>query len=71
MEIFDADILSVQGPHQQQCTTEYEDLKCEPTAEHDDLVAYSEGKSTFIKRILEVARTDESLTFDFTIPTPS
>ncbi|TYL38110.1 GrpB family protein [Natronococcus pandeyae] len=47
---------------------EYERLKRELAAEHDDLVAYSEGKTTFVRRVLEVARTDDDLTFDFSVP---
>jgi GrpB-like predicted nucleotidyltransferase (UPF0157 family) len=48
--------------------TEYEQLKYELAGEHDDLVAYSEGKTEFIIRVLRTARTDDNLTFDFTIP---
>ncbi|MFC4439224.1 MULTISPECIES: GrpB family protein [Natrialbaceae] len=47
---------------------EYERLKRDLAAEHDDLVAYSEGKSAFVRRVLEVARTDDDLTFDFAVP---
>lgn len=50
---------------------EYEQLKQELATEHDDLVAYSEGKTAFIERVLEVAHSDDSLTFDFAVPTPS
>lgn len=46
----------------------YERLKRELAAEHDDLVAYSEGKSAFVRCLLEVARTDDELTFEFTLP---
>ena len=40
---------------------EYERLKRELAAEHDDLVAYSEGKSAFVERLLEVARADDGI----------
>ncbi|WP_293032958.1 GrpB family protein [Natronococcus sp.] len=46
---------------------EYERLKREPAAEHDDLVAYSEGKSAFVERLLEVARADD---VDTSCPVP-
>lgn len=47
---------------------EYERLKRELAAEHDDLVAYSEGKTAFVERVLDAARTDDELTFDFAVP---
>ncbi|ELY75929.1 GrpB family protein [Natrinema gari] len=49
--------------------TEYETLKRDLADDHDDLVAYSEGKTVFIERLLEVARTDNDLTFGFPVPT--
>lgn len=49
--------------------TKYEQLKRELAAEHDDLFSYSEGKTAFIERVLDVARMDEQLTFDFAMPT--
>ena len=50
---------------------EYERLKRELATEHDDLVAYSEGKTPFVERVLDIARTDNRVSFDFAIPTPS
>ena len=47
---------------------EYETLKRELAADHDDLVAYSTGKTAFVDRVLEVARTDDALVFDFVVP---
>ncbi|ELY61795.1 hypothetical protein C491_00025 [Natronococcus amylolyticus DSM 10524] len=38
------------------CCEEYERLKRDLAAEHDDLVAYSTGKSAFVERLLERAR---------------
>ncbi|WP_226005910.1 GrpB family protein [Natrinema salinisoli] len=49
--------------------TEYETLKRDLAADHDDLVAYSEGKTAFIEHILNVARSDDDLTVAFDIPT--
>lgn len=49
--------------------TEYETLKRNLADDHDDLVAYSEGKTAFVKRVLDVARTNDDLTFEFPIPT--
>ncbi|WP_394739222.1 GrpB family protein [Natronococcus roseus] len=46
---------------------EYERLKRELAAEHDDLVAYSEGKSAFVERLLEVARADDGIA-DCSVP---
>ena len=40
---------------------EYEQLKRELAAEHDDLVAYSTAKSEFIGRVLTVAEEDEEI----------
>ncbi|WP_396612838.1 GrpB family protein [Haloferax sp. S1W] len=48
--------------------TEYEQLKRDLAAEHDDITAYSEGKSAFIDRILDVARTDDTIQFEFSLP---
>nr|WP_255679383.1 GrpB family protein [Haladaptatus salinisoli] len=50
---------------------EYKQLKWELIGEHDDLVIYSTGKTTFIKQVLDIARTDDHLRFDFTLPTVS
>lgn len=47
---------------------EYEQLKHELASEHDDLTAYSKGKSTFVIRVLKTAREDDGLTFDFDVP---
>lgn len=47
---------------------EYERLKRELTEKHDDLVAYSNGKTPFIERVLEVA-TEDNAAYDFTVPT--
>ncbi|PCR90616.1 GrpB family protein [Natrinema ejinorense] len=49
--------------------SEYGTLKRDLADDHDDLVAYSEGKTAFIERILDAARTDDDLTFEFRIPT--
>ena len=48
---------------------EYEALKRDLAAEHDDLVAYSEGKTAFLGRVLEVARTTDEFDFEFSVPT--
>lgn len=50
---------------------EYEQLKRKLSAEYDDLVAYSEGKSAFIARVLKTAREDDDLQFEFEIPIES
>ncbi|MDG5761459.1 GrpB family protein [Natronococcus sp. A-GB1] len=47
---------------------EYERLKRDLAAAHDDLVAYSEGKSAFVERLLEVAREDD---VDVRCPVPT
>lgn len=47
---------------------EYETLKRELATEHDDLVAYSTGKTAFLERILQQARTDDELSFEFSVP---
>jgi GrpB-like predicted nucleotidyltransferase (UPF0157 family) len=44
---------------------EYERLKRELCAEHDDLIAYSEGKTGFIDRVIATARSGDDLEFDF------
>lgn len=46
---------------------EYERLKRDLAAEYDDLVAYSEGKSAFVERLLEVARADDGIA-DYPVP---
>lgn len=50
---------------------EYEALKRDLAAEHDDLYGYSTGKTAFVERVLDVARTDEDLDIDVEIPDPS
>lgn len=47
---------------------EYEALKRELAAEHDDLTDYSVGKSEFVARLLDRARADADLAFAFTVP---
>ncbi|ELY36681.1 GrpB family protein [Natronorubrum tibetense] len=47
---------------------EYETLKFDLASEHDELVAYSTGKRPFVERVLEVARTDEAVAFEFSVP---
>ena len=47
---------------------EYEVLKRGLATEHDDLVAYSEGKTAFIERVLERARADPNLELGFDLP---
>ena len=49
---------------------EYEELKRELAAEHDDLVAYSEEKDDFVARLLRIAREDDELTVDVDVPGP-
>ena len=49
---------------------EYTQLKRELTATHDDLEAYSMGKTEFVDRLLETAREDDTLEFDFPVPEP-
>ena len=49
--------------------SEYEALKRDLAAEHDDIVAYSTGKTAFVERVLEVARTDDAVSFEFLVPT--
>ncbi|WP_226041030.1 GrpB family protein [Natrinema sp. DC36] len=48
---------------------EYEALKRDLATDHDDLLAYSMGKTAFVERLLEVARTDDELAFAFAVPT--
>ncbi|WP_339104275.1 GrpB family protein [Haloterrigena salinisoli] len=48
---------------------EYEALKRNLAADHDDLFAYSTGKTAFVEWLLEVARTDDELAFAFAVPT--
>lgn len=47
---------------------EYEELKRELAASHDDLTAYSVGKTEFVGRVLDVARADDGLPFEFEVP---
>ncbi|WP_323677120.1 GrpB family protein [Halorubellus sp. PRR65] len=49
---------------------EYADLKRDLAADHDDLGAYSEGKSALVDRLLREARHADDLAFDFAVPTP-
>jgi GrpB-like predicted nucleotidyltransferase (UPF0157 family) len=46
---------------------EYEQLKRELACDTDDLTAYSQGKTEFIERVLEVGREDHS-SFNFAVP---
>ena len=48
---------------------EYEQLKRESSLETDDLTTYSQDKTAFIEYLLQVARDDDDLEFDFLIPT--
>ncbi|WP_049903723.1 GrpB family protein [Halococcus agarilyticus] len=47
---------------------EYEQLKRELAHDHDDLTAYSRGKTAFVERVLCVGRDADDLEFDFTVP---
>lgn len=47
---------------------EYERLKRELAAAHDDLAAYSTGKTEFVGRVLDTARADDGLAFAFEVP---
>lgn len=47
---------------------EYERLKRELTEQYDDLTEYSRGKTRFIERVLDVARTDDGLAYEFAVP---
>lgn len=48
---------------------EYARLKRELTEQHDDITAYSRGKTRFVERVLAVARQDDGLAYEFAIPT--
>ena len=48
--------------------TEYEQLKRDLAAEHDDVAAYSEGKRTFMERVLGVARANRNIQYEFVLP---
>ncbi|RJT01391.1 GrpB family protein [Halococcus sp. IIIV-5B] len=48
---------------------EYARLKRELATDHDDLAAYSRGKTAFIERVLRIGREDDDLEFDFVVPT--
>lgn len=47
---------------------EYERVKRDLAADHDDLTAYSRGKSDLVVRLLRVAREADDLTFRFDVP---
>lgn len=47
---------------------EYERLKRQLTNEYDDLEAYSVGKTAFMQELLDTARQDGSLEYEFEIP---
>lgn len=47
---------------------EYEALKRELAAEHDDVGAYSRGKADLLARIHETARDADDLSFEFDVP---
>jgi GrpB-like predicted nucleotidyltransferase (UPF0157 family) len=64
LSVVTRDVLRVRS----ELRTEYEQLKHELSVEHDDLVAYSEGKTAFIERVIATARSDEDLRFDFELP---
>lgn len=46
----------------------YKRLKRELTEQHDDLTEYSRGKTQFIERVLNVARQDDDLAYEFAVP---
>ncbi|WP_248909417.1 GrpB family protein [Halocatena marina] len=46
---------------------EYEELKRDLSDTHDDLSAYSKGKTQFMRRVLDTARK-EDLPYEFTVP---
>lgn len=46
----------------------YKRLKRELTKQHDDLTAYSRGKTRFIGQVLDAARTDDDLAYGFAVP---
>lgn len=48
---------------------EYARLKRELTEQHDDITAYSRGKTRFVERVLAIVRQDDSLAYEFAIPT--
>ncbi|APW99754.1 hypothetical protein CHINAEXTREME_19145 [Halobiforma lacisalsi AJ5] len=48
---------------------EYAALKRDLAGGTDDLTEYSVGKTAFVERVLEIARTDEALSFAFEVPT--
>jgi GrpB-like predicted nucleotidyltransferase (UPF0157 family) len=48
---------------------EYEHLKRSLAAEHDEIPAYSTGKTDFVRRALEAARVDDDLVYEFEVPT--
>lgn len=50
---------------------EYEELKRDLAADHDDLYDYSTGKIAFVERVLAAARTDDGLSLDVEIPDAS
>ena len=50
---------------------EYEQLKRKSSLETDDLTTYSQDKTVFIEYLLQVARDDDDLEFDFAVPTDS
>ncbi|WP_221621775.1 GrpB family protein [Halocatena pleomorpha] len=47
---------------------EYERLKRELTEQHDDLTAYSRGKTRFIRRVLDAARQTDDPLYAFAVP---
>ncbi|WP_435347660.1 GrpB family protein [Haloarchaeobius sp. HRN-SO-5] len=47
---------------------EYERLKRDLAAEHDDLEAYSIGKTAFVETVLRTAREADDLSFGFEVP---
>lgn len=67
LSVVTRDVLRAHPP----LRTEYEQLKHELVSEHDDLMAYSKGKTTFVMRVLKTAREDDDLMFDFDIPDES
>lgn len=49
----------------------YKRLKRELTEQHDDLTAYSRGKTWFIGAVLDAARQDDDLAYGFAVPSVS
>lgn len=47
---------------------EYERLKHTLASEHEEIKQYSMGKAPFIRRVLEMARSDEDLQYEFDVP---